>query len=58
MIDNEYYLKKRLRKEQEYEDSLPVCEHCGETMDTMSFEIDGEVLCLDCVKEIYGKRIA
>lgn len=36
---------------------LTICEHCGEVIDYMSFRINGEILCIDCVRDTYGKRI-
>lgn len=35
---------------------LPVCEKCGESIrDYKYFEIDNEILCSDCVDDLYGR---
>ena len=60
MIDvNERYLKEHLRKEREYEESLSTCEWCGECIGPgeWMFEIDGEIICMDCLKNEFGKKI-
>ena len=41
------------REQQEWEDSLPRCEHCGEPIDEFVWEIDGEILCDDCARAAY-----
>ena len=43
------------REQQEWEDSLPRCEGCGEPIDDYVYEIDGQILCLDCVNEKYRR---
>ena len=45
------------REQQEWEDSLPRCERCGEPQDTSLYEIDDEILCLDCVVEKYRRDV-
>ena len=49
---------KRWEQEQrEWEDRLPCCECCGEPQDTYIFDIDEEALCLECVKNKYGRSV-
>lgn len=40
-------------EEQRYIDSLPKCSECGETIEDYVFDIDGEILCYDCLCEKY-----
>lgn len=45
------------RKQAEYEARLPVCEKCGETInDDEFFEINGEILCEECMRDRYARR--
>lgn len=48
----------RLDMEQaRYEDRLPVCEKCGERIDDDHyFNIEGEILCEECMIEKYRQR--
>ena len=46
---------RRDREQQEWEDSLPHCECCGDPIDDYVWEIDGEVLCDDCAREKYRR---
>ena len=45
------------REQQEWEDSLPKCDRCGEPQDTYVYEIDGEILCEDCAREKYRRSV-
>lgn len=45
------------REQQEWENSLPRCERCGEFIDDFVWEIDGEFLCDDCAKEKYRRSV-
>jgi formylmethanofuran dehydrogenase subunit E len=39
-----------------YEARLPICEDCNERItDDDYYEVDGEILCEDCMKERYQK---
>ena len=45
-------LNAHLRKEEEYEKSLPKCAYCGEPIqDDYCFKINGEVICEDCCND-------
>ena len=42
--------------QQKYLDSLPLCENCEEPIqDEKCYEIGGEVLCEDCMKDRYER---
>lgn len=45
------------RERQEWEDSLPHCEHCGEPGDDFVWEIEGEILCDDCAIAKYRRNL-
>lgn len=39
-----------------YHARLPICEKCKNTIEEEDYyEIDGEILCEDCMKEKYGR---
>lgn len=45
-------LARREREEQKYLDSLPVCDCCGEPIQSVfTYVIDGENFCEDCAEE-------
>lgn len=47
--DEDYRLAK-------LEERAPRCIHCGEHIaDDYYYEIDGDILCLDCLNELYRK---
>ena len=41
----------REREQQEWEDSLPCCERCKEKIDDYVYDIDGEILCIQCIMQ-------
>lgn len=41
--------------QQEWEDSLPKCERCGESIDDYVWEIDDEILCENCARVKYRR---
>ena len=43
------------REQQEWENSLPRCDSCRETVDDYVFDIDGEILCIQCMIEKYRR---
>ena len=43
------------KEQQEWEDSLPTCDCCGEKVDDYVFDIDGEILCIQCVIDKYRR---
>lgn len=45
------------KEQQDWEDSLPRCERCGEPQDTYVYENDGEILCLDCLAKKYRRNV-
>lgn len=45
------------RDQQQQLEQLPVCDECGERIqDDMYFDIDGEILCEDCMIRRYSRR--
>lgn len=44
-------------EQQAWEDSLPHCDRCGEPIDDYVYEIDGEILCHDCVVDKYRRDV-
>ena len=55
--DPTFDLNRWQREQQDWEDSLPHCERCGEPIDDFKWEIDGEVLCDDCAREKYRRSV-
>jgi formylmethanofuran dehydrogenase subunit E len=48
----------RWQKEQDaWEASLPRCERCGETVDDYIYDVDGELLCIDCLNDKFRKNV-
>ena len=43
------------KERQEWEDTLPRCDECGEIMDDFAYEINGDLLCIQCVIEKYRR---
>lgn len=43
------------REQQEWEDSLPRCEDCGEPIDEYVWNIDDQILCEDCARKKYRR---
>lgn len=50
-----YDLAMREKEQQEWEDSLPCCDCCGEKVDDYVYDIDGEILCIQCMIEKYRR---
>lgn len=49
--------EERERKLEEWLDSLPVCSECHHPIqDEHCFEIDGELVCAECLAENHRKR--
>jgi formylmethanofuran dehydrogenase subunit E len=48
---------RRDREQQDWEDSLPRCERCGEILDTYLYEIDDEILCEGCMERKYRRNV-
>ena len=38
-----------------YDVPLPRCEKCGEEIGDQIYDVDGEILCEDCLKEMFRK---
>lgn len=54
---NEYYLNQYLDRQDRGEARYPVCEKCHATIyDEYYFEIDGEILCEECVNDKYRQE--
>lgn len=47
----------RLKEEQEWEDRLPKCHMCRNPIDDNLFDIDGEILCYDCMVAKYSHDV-
>lgn len=48
---------RRDAEEAEWIDSLPHCEECGEPIqDDYYYNLDGEILCEDCLNKRYKKN--
>ena len=57
MRDNYDLWVEHDQREQEWLDSLPICEECGEPIqEDHCYNIDGEILCEECLKERYRVR--
>lgn len=42
----------------ELEEKLPKCTHCGNPIaDDYYYDIDGDILCYDCLNDLYRKDI-
>ena len=39
-------------------EKIAKCDRCGEPIYEKGYKIDGELLCLDCVDELYGKDVS
>lgn len=48
---------RRDREQQEWEDSLPHCDRCGEIIDDYVYEIDGLIYCMECVDDKYRRNV-
>ena len=48
---------RRDREQQEWEDSLPHCECCGDPIDDYVWEIDDEILCDECAKAKFRRDV-
>lgn len=58
MKDNYDFWLEHDHEEQEWLDSLPVCDECGEPIQTEEcYEINGEVICPECLRNNHRKRV-
>lgn len=48
---------RRDREQQEWEDSLPHCDRCGEIIDDYVYEIDGLIYCMECMDDKYRRNV-
>ena len=46
---------RRDKEQQEWEDRLPCCDCCGEKVDDYVYDIDGEILCIQCMIDKYRR---
>ena len=46
---------RRDKEPQEWEDRLPCCDCCGEKVDDYVYDIDGEILCIQCMIDKYRR---
>lgn len=42
---------------QEWESSLPRCDSCKEVLDDYVYDIDGEILCIECMIAKYRRDV-
>lgn len=49
--------QRRERERQEWEDSLPCCDRCKEKIDDYVYDIDGEILCIQCMIDKYRRDV-
>ena len=45
------------REQQDWEDSLPHCECCGDAVDDYVYDISGEILCIKCLVARYRRDV-
>ena len=45
------------REQQEAEDLLPMCDSCHERVDDYVYDINGEILCIQCLVARYRKSV-
>mgnify|MGYP007037194154 CR=1 FL=1 len=45
------------KEQQEWEDRLPHCDNCNEVVDDYVFDIDGEILCIECMIAKYRRDV-
>lgn len=58
VIDNYDLWEAHDREEQERLDRMPLCECCNQPIqDEYCYEINGEVLCEDCLVSLYRKDV-
>ena len=50
-----YDFAMREREQQEWEDSLPLCDCCEQPIDDYVYDIGGEILCIQCMIEKYRR---
>ena len=59
MIDNYALWEAHDREQEEALEKLPVCDCCGERIqDEYYYDIDGEILCEECLKDRYRREVA
>ena len=44
------------KAQQDWEDSLPHCDICGEPIDDHVYDIDGVLYCIDCMEKQYKRK--
>lgn len=58
MIPDYNDLFERLDREQARREArLPHCEYCGEAIYEKYYEIDGKVICEDCLEDLYAHEV-
>lgn len=40
-----------------YEARFPHCDYCGEAIHDKYYEIDGKVICADCLEDLYAHEV-
>ena len=59
MFDNYDLFEMHDREQEAKLENLPVCDCCGERIqDEYYYDIDGEILCEECLKENYRREVA
>lgn len=49
-------IRRRDQEQQDWEDSLPHCERCGDPIDDYVWLIDDEILCEGCAAKKYRRN--
>lgn len=45
------------REQAQWEKSLPKCDVCGEPIQDYYYEIDGEIICQECLDDNFRKKV-
>lgn len=48
---------RRDEEQAEYEERLPHCEFCGEPIYEKYYEIEGKIVCEDCLEDLYAHDV-
>ena len=40
-----------------YEEKLPHCDYCGEPIWDKFYEIEGKIICADCLEDLYAQTV-
>ena len=58
MIDNYGLWEAHEREQEKALEKLPECDYCGEAIqDDFYFDINGDIVCEECLKKEFRKRV-